>query len=342
MTFLRGVPEFCTVQNFAQLRLHAMSNPATGALQKKTADHPALSSGGLKMDDSSGQLVLARLFLVLAVIVVGYLEARFGPGYSLRWAFLIPIGMAGWRWGVVWACILAVVGSVMWCVTFLSLYPEQGIRLSATIHEGVVRCVILATFGWGMARLNNVREAAEHAARTDDLTGLENRIGFLDNLAQEASRAKRSGTSLALAFLDCDGFKQVNDQRGHLVGNDVLEQVGKTIRENLRDYDHVARLGGDEFCWLMTGANEAESGLVAERVHLALSDLVQQQPWTVTFSVGVAVFPEPPLDVETMLAHADRLMYEVKHAGKNDMIVRVIENHEHLHATESSTDEVTT
>ncbi|MEU8186692.1 putative bifunctional diguanylate cyclase/phosphodiesterase [Micromonospora carbonacea] len=150
-------------------------------------------------------------------------------------------------------------------------------------------------------------------AHTDPLTGLANRRGLLRALHQ----ATGSGDPCVLLGLDLDGFKNVNDMRGHDVGDEVLAEVGRRLRGNLRPDDLAARLGGDEFAVLVPG-RPAEAGRVAERLLGVLGDPYDQPggPVFLSVSIGVAGLPDEP-DTELLLRHADLALRYAKQRGKN-------------------------
>ncbi|MEV6690562.1 bifunctional diguanylate cyclase/phosphodiesterase [Micromonospora sp. NPDC051196] len=150
-------------------------------------------------------------------------------------------------------------------------------------------------------------------AHTDALTGLANRRGLLRVL----HRCAETGSPCILVSLDLDGFKNVNDMRGHDVGDAVLAEVGRRLRGNLRPGDLAARLGGDEFAVLMHGG-PAEAGVVAERLLRVLGGAYQQPegPVFLSVSIGLATWADTP-DVELLLRHADLALRYAKQRGKN-------------------------
>ncbi|MFF5071995.1 putative bifunctional diguanylate cyclase/phosphodiesterase [Micromonospora olivasterospora] len=150
-------------------------------------------------------------------------------------------------------------------------------------------------------------------AHTDALTGLANRRGLLRAL----HRAAASGAPRVLLGLDLDGFKNVNDMRGHDVGDNVLAEVGRRLRGNLRPGDLAARLGGDEFAVLMPG-READAGRVAQRLLGVLGQPYEQPdgPVFLSASIGVAAQSDDP-DVELLLRNADLALRYAKQRGKD-------------------------
>lgn len=157
-------------------------------------------------------------------------------------------------------------------------------------------------------------------ARTDALTGLLNRFGFNERLDETLGRAKRSGSSGVVLFLDLDGFKPVNDRFGHGVGDALLKHVASILRGCVRREDVPARLGGDEFGVLLEDTGPSyDAAKVAERLVAAIDQPYEHDNGTayITASIGVAVFPDDGDAVESLIKSADAAMYEVKETGRN-------------------------
>jgi diguanylate cyclase (GGDEF)-like protein len=156
-----------------------------------------------------------------------------------------------------------------------------------------------------------------HQAFHDSLTGLPNRALFLDRLEHAEARATRTGSPVAVLFLDLDSFKKVNDRLGHVAGDELLVLVAGRLRRCMRPSDTAARFGGDEFAMLLEDmAPDASAALVAERV---LQDLtkpftIQGQEVLISASVGIASSQDRAGD--DLLRNADLAMYRAKSAGK--------------------------
>ncbi len=169
-----------------------------------------------------------------------------------------------------------------------------------------------------------VRKKAEekliHMASHDCLTGLPNRSLLMDRLAVAIAGARRKKNSLAVMFIDLDGFKAVNDSLGHDVGDEVLKEVAGRLKACTRASDTVARLGGDEFIIVLNDLNSADDAAqVAKTVIGALEEpvVVDGVGSMVGCSIGIALFPEHANDPDGLLGEADNAMYKVKRAGRN-------------------------
>ena len=173
------------------------------------------------------------------------------------------------------------------------------------------------------------RNASSHAglalaARTDALTGCLNHSAMHDALGREIERCRRKGHVLSLVIVDLDEFKQVNEWHGHLAGDDVLRQVGESLRESVRAYDLVARYGGDEFAVIAMDADEATAAEVARRaveaIERALVTLGSAGRATAA-TAGVAQWQSGDSPSE-LIGRADRALLHGKHSGLRGTAVR--------------------
>lgn len=165
------------------------------------------------------------------------------------------------------------------------------------------------------ARLHGM---VERQALVDGLTGLANRRAAADALHAEAARAERLETPLSVVLADLDGFKDVNDEHGHAVGDAVLRVFADVLRETLRESDVAGRWGGEEFLLLLPGADEEGAAQLAERVRLALAarSIPGAENLRVTASFGVAEYAGET-NTEQLVAAADGALYRAKGAGKD-------------------------
>ena len=165
-------------------------------------------------------------------------------------------------------------------------------------------------------------------AHCDVLTGLPNRALYWDRLDQELRRARRAGRSVAVLWVDLDGFKAVNDDLGHAAGDALLRAVAQRLSHRMRDSDTVARMGGDEFALILPDI--ADPTVAADVTAELLAGLAEpfdlpQGPARISASIGVALYPQHAADAETLIQHADMAMYAAKRAGKNQVRVWPVE-----------------
>lgn len=160
----------------------------------------------------------------------------------------------------------------------------------------------------------------EYIAHYDALTGLPNRVLLADRLKQAMARSHRNGRSLAVLYLDLDGFKAVNDQHGHDTGDQLLVNISHRLKEVLREGDTLARIGGDEFVVVMVDLERPQDyEAVLNRLLSVAAEPVtlNQHLLLVSASIGATLYPQDDADADQLLRHADQAMYLAKQAGKN-------------------------
>ena len=159
------------------------------------------------------------------------------------------------------------------------------------------------------------------AALTDTLTGLKNRLALDRELHAEVERALRSGEPLSVVIGDLDYFKSVNDRLGHQAGDEALVRAGQVLLRYRRAADSIARTGGEEFTILLPGATGHEAYLVAERMRAAVEREFHGDPAVLTFSFGVATYPDHGRSADSVLEAADQALYAAKALGRNRCVI---------------------
>jgi diguanylate cyclase (GGDEF)-like protein len=167
------------------------------------------------------------------------------------------------------------------------------------------------------SELVDSNDQLKHAALHDALTHLPNRILFHDRLEQAIKLAERNKTQLAVALMDLNDFKTVNDEHGHLAGDQLLKTIAKRTLGALRSSDTVARLGGDEFAFVLPTIDRQSPELVAQKIHQAVITAIELDSGEITIgaSIGVALYPDHGVDNDNLIGKADASMYEAKRAG---------------------------
>ena len=204
---------------------------------------------------------------------------------------------------------------------------ELPVRISSGEIRNVVVSADAVTFMGDACALVTFRDVTDHkryearleyVATHDELTGLPNRTLIRDRLSQGLARARREGSQLALMFLDLDRFKVINDGYGHPFGDHLLRAVARHLSTLVREGDTVARLGGDEFLVLLPDLRRsADAYVVAQKILDAFDQgvRVEGRNLHINTSIGVALFPQDGLDVDTLITNADLAMYRSKEQG---------------------------
>jgi len=181
----------------------------------------------------------------------------------------------------------------------------------------------LARHAAQVLRRVRLQEELAHRALHDQLTGLANRKLLEERLVADLTGAERDGRPLSVVFIDLDGFKPVNDELGHRIGDDVLVEVAERLRRAARASDQVARYGGDEFVVVCRNADAASAAVIAERFRVEVERPLRNIPPTfaVAASIGVVTWDPrlrpDPVEPDDLLRRADEAMYASKRAGRN-------------------------
>ncbi|SNY44078.1 diguanylate cyclase (GGDEF) domain-containing protein [Arsukibacterium tuosuense] len=207
---------------------------------------------------------------------------------------------------------------------------------TAMLQEANTRLVVATLAAQRQTeQIEKVRVELQHLAHHDALTNLPNRVLLRDRLSQAIEAAHRQGQQLGVMFMDIDRFKKINDSLGHAVGDQLLQSLAKRLLTSVRGSDTVSRQGGDEFVLLLP-LIESPDGveLSAKKILTALAHPhnIAGHALHITFSIGIAIYPDDGEDAETLLKHADMAMFYAKESGRNnykffeqEMIGRAVE-----------------
>lgn len=196
-------------------------------------------------------------------------------------------------------------------------FLTRGMVLSRDEHGKPLRIVGINT---DITQLKEHQQQLEHVAHYDVLTNLPNRILLASRLQHAMAQSTRRNQALAVAYLDLDGFKAINDRFGHNTGDELLIQVAQRMKTALREGDTLARIGGDEFIAILTDLDQPQDcEPILQRLLQAAAApvLLNESQLSVSASIGVTLFPGDGVDADQLIRHADQAMYQAKQAGKN-------------------------
>ncbi|MDD5035359.1 MAG: GGDEF domain-containing protein [Methylococcaceae bacterium] len=289
---------------------------------------PAAAVVALKLDRIWTCIVLISSILViecLFIAVITHLNAGviYGYGAFLYW-LIVPVGVLqgfSFRTNLIY---VTLAGALPQLAGYLGIIPGFNPQYYAVlIWPGVIMTIILQ-----FAMDNNYRTRYHYEkklalmARTDPLTGINNRRSFMAMTEHEIHRAIRYNHPLSLVMLDIDRFKSVNDTYGHPTGDQVITACAQVFKRKVRDQDIVGRLGGEEFAITLPETNMQSACIVAERIRRAIAKRANistdGREFGFTLSVGVSSMIAGD-DIETLLLRVDKALYAAKQAGRNQV-----------------------
>jgi len=210
-------------------------------------------------------------------------------------------------------------------ITFRVVWPDGTLRhLKAdgqVITNEAGEAVRMTGVNYDITDRVEAEEKLRFMAHHDELTGLPNRMLFMDRLSRALSRSSRNNRSTALLFMDLDRFKNINDTFGHETGDAFLRMIAERLKQDIRGSDTVARFGGDEFAVILEDANGVDDVIqVAEKILevLAKPFKINNHDFYATTSIGISLFPDDASDAQTLLKHSDTAMYRAKELGRNN------------------------
>jgi len=279
---------------------------------------------------------------------------------AASWVFHLVIGLLpevtpgpGFHW-LVWIAMASMCAILRWAINiYLVLTAVKGSDPTVSIREvkftreplyndlaelciGLAAAVLVAV-NWFLIALflpvvillqRSLRHVElENASRIDSKTGLLNAVTWQREARVEISRAARTHSPLAVAMLDIDHFKRVNDTHGHLTGDAVLAALSATLRGLLREYDIIGRFGGEEFAILLPHTDITAAEQITERLRAKLAEISvtpgtgssAETPLQVTVSIGVAALAHSRRDLDELIAAADAALYRAKAQGRNQV-----------------------
>lgn len=258
------------------------------------------------------------LIICLNIIVVGFLDYLSGFEISFSLFYLFPVAIASWFLGKKISFFFSVISAMTWLVCN-TLAGEKFSHYLIPYWNSLIRLGFFLIVSFLLDEVHQFLRKEEQLARTDFLTGILNRRAFYDSLENELLRCYRYHRPFSLVYIDLDGFKKINDNLGHNMGDFLLQKTAQVITSTVREVDLVARLGGDEFAILLIEADEENTKRIVPRIQKSLLAEMAENQWAVTFSIGVMIYLEFPASPDEVINLADQLMYDVKTTTKNDI-----------------------
>jgi diguanylate cyclase (GGDEF)-like protein len=286
----------------------------SGILARARAELRALARAEANPVTKAGLLVVTGTLTVGAATLRLSLEAHLALSLTL----LVPTLLIAWYLGLGWGLAAATFVVLSWFIADLIAVVET-VPPWVVYVNAAVRLLVFCLMAYLAASLRRAYREQRMLATQDPLTGLANRRQFMVIAESERRRAARSRNPMTLAFLDLDGFKQLNDSEGHRRGDEALRLFGRHLRERLRSMDCAARVGGDEFVVLLPDTDAHGGPQVIAELQKTATEALAASGFGLGASAGVVTFQTVPASVDDMLQAADRLMYEAKTQGRGGL-----------------------
>jgi len=250
-------------------------------------------------------------------LLLGIVDFLVPAGLELPFLYILPIAFTTWFAGKRMGILVSVI-----CTLFLS---HNYVKYSTTVEALDILSAlgIFIIFVLMLVRIRDLLEMESTLSRTDPLTGVMNHRAFSELVGYEIMRLQRESSPYSLVYLDIDNFKLVNDQFGHAKGDELLKAVASCLTDNLRKTDIVSRMGGDEFTIFYPATGQEPAKVITQKIKEKLDALSKANNWPTTISMGVVTCVSGRCELDGIVTVADKLMYEVKNTGKNDVLYAV-------------------
>jgi diguanylate cyclase len=260
--------------------------------------------------------VIALALLLASVAAVAYLDRVLAGDLDLRLVYFLIV-LCG---AVLLPRLVAIAVAAGVAIVSTGITGGSGVALvvNGLSHLLIYGYAALLTGNWELERRRLMR-----MSRVDELTGLHNLRALQEQLPTWLGPAARTGRRIAVMMMDLDGFKAVNDRLGHGVGNELLKEVANLLRFAVRVGDEPFRFGGDEFVLLLSDADGAGAKVGANRIqdiYRSMGQTLRGTDVEISFSIGIAVFPEDGGTPETLLARADEALLHAKRSGPGTIV----------------------
>jgi diguanylate cyclase (GGDEF)-like protein len=264
---------------------------------------------------TSQQLILHSF---LFVIVLVFIDHFIGPNISFTIFYIIPIVLATWYIGRSVGIYISLEVALIWFITDLSRTNSLS-QVLTPLWNSIIRLSLFLIVILLLTKIKKRLNFEESLAATDSLTGLANSRSFYETIYIESIRADRYNHPFTIIYIDVDNFKSINDSEGHDAGDMVLKLIADKVKTFIRKTDTLARIGGDEFAGLFPETDYEAAKSMLKKIFSRLCETMNQNGYSITFSIGAASFDKPMKNVHEMVKAADELMYLVKKEGKNNI-----------------------
>jgi len=273
-------------------------------------------------------LTPALTFSILTIafvtaVFIGYIRYLTGPEYALSLLYLFPIAFTSWTVGLKAGVFISLSSALSWLIADIIMIGNFSHWFVPYVNE-FLRVIVFLFISFLVARFKQIILIQSALARTDLLTGIPNRLAFIEFSELELNKARRLGYPMSIIYFDLDKFKSINDLHGHSEGDKLLKCVAKTVQDNIRVIDIVARFGGDEFGLLLPGTESSAAYAVGVKIIRKLNQVMKQNKWDVGVSAGLVTYEKIPNHIEEMIRHADGLMYTAKQQGTNIIVHHIV------------------
>lgn len=250
---------------------------------------------------------------IAILVVLGAVRTMTDAEYAFASASMLPILAVAWFGSQRQGMVAAILAAAMWVAADLAAGRQFGADWVPWVNAAT-RLLTYCLMAFLAAQVRHSLELERERATHDALTGLANRRRFLEDGQREVERSRRYSRPMAVAFLDLDNFKQLNDRMGHGAGDRALRETASALEKSIRTTDRAGRIGGDEFAILLPEIGYEEALVAGGKIVAAVRKQLERYP-PATASAGVVWISTADRPFLEILRTADELMYEAKSAG---------------------------